>query len=842
MPEEVPAVQNAGEQNSVEPETMSVPSSGATHSDVTDTTTATATTARQDRLNSGSHFKKSAEHPSYFGVGHTINVKAAAAAIDAAAANAGVETSSGPEETRRVFLEEVMRRKVEAEVEKLNQAQAQANEVDLVHKTETGEKVDEQPVVEAEAETSKSEDVEAPVTDGKADVQPSDQSVPESLSSSMSFAQRLKLKKQQREAEQTDSRSGETPAAKTETPAPSSLGNPALQAIQSETAPRLSRPRTPITPLTPVSDTTPRTVVDPNVLTVSKIIDRVHKVPGIEDPYEFKYPETFEPPSTHYKREHIKYTYGPTFLLQFKDQLRVYADPEWVQNVKSRIVIPPGMSRSNRSKSLRSTSSGSTASLASGGSGAGAGLEFRSVSMRGDFGGMGSRASSKRKSKRDDRRSNRSYTGRRDRERTRDRPPAEDRSKDEDKDKNEGKEKASEAPKVEEVAPLVPSANRWVPKFRQKKTEEKKLAPDGVTELLDKDEVERKMKSLLNKLTLEKFDPISADILSIANQSKWETDGVTLRSVIEQIFLKACDEPHWSSMYAQLCGKIVKDIDSEVKDETNDGKTGQKLVLFYLVDRCHTEFEKGWTDKLPTNPDGTPLEPEMMSDEYYQAAAAKRRGLGLVRFIGFLYRLNLLTTNMMFECFRKLMKELNDKPSEEILESVSELLNTVGEKFENDKFSSGQAVLEGSRVLDLLFERLHKLIDAGEISSRVRFKLMDVAELREEKNWVSDKKDTGPKTIQQIHQEEEVQRMIKMGSRANSRSSSRRGNPSNRSRREPPVPPPRDRDNFIATRSYSQRGSQRASFRAVPQREEAKPAPAVASNRFSALMNHEEDE
>ena len=99
MPEEVPAVQNAGEQNSVEPETMSVPSSGATHSDVTDTTTATATTARQDRLNSGSHFKKSAEHPSYFGVGHTINVKAAAAAIDAAAANAGVETSSGPEET-----------------------------------------------------------------------------------------------------------------------------------------------------------------------------------------------------------------------------------------------------------------------------------------------------------------------------------------------------------------------------------------------------------------------------------------------------------------------------------------------------------------------------------------------------------------------------------------------------------------------------------------------------------------------------------------------------------------------------------------------------------------------
>ena len=39
------------------------------------------------------------------------------------------------------------------------------------------------------------------------------------------------------------------------------------------------------------------------------------------------------------------------------------------------------------------------------------------------------------------------------------------------------------------------------------------------------------------------------------------------------------------------------------------------------------EYEKGWTDKLPTNPDGSPLEPEMMSDEYYAMAAAKEEVL-----------------------------------------------------------------------------------------------------------------------------------------------------------------------------------------------------------------------
>lgn len=118
--------------------------------------------------------------------------------------------------------------------------------------------------------------------------------------------------------------------------------------------------------------------------------------------------------------------------------------------------------------------------------------------------------------------------------------------------------------------------------------------------------------------------------MAIANISVWETNGETLKAVIEQIFLKACDEPHWSSMYAQLCGKVVKELNPDITDETNEGKTGPKLVLHYLVARCHAEFDKGWTDKLPTNEDGTPLEPEMMSEEYYAAASAKRRGLGLV--------------------------------------------------------------------------------------------------------------------------------------------------------------------------------------------------------------------
>ena len=540
-----------------------------------------------------------------------------------------------------------------------------------------------------------------------------------------------------------------------------------------------------------------------NGLTVSELLERLNTIPAIEDIYKFNYPSPFTPPEEHYRKDHIKYTYGPLFLLQFQDKVKTKADEAWITSTKSKIVIPIG--GNNRFKGRDNSRRNSSA---------------RNMDNR-----MGSsRMSSKRQSRKfDDRKSGRtSYTSRRDRERA-------------GMDHSMGSfNRPSEKP-LENVAPLVPTANRWVPKSRQKKVE-KKFAPDGVTELLTPDEVESKMKSLLNKLTLEKFDSISTEILTIANISKWEEDGATLQNVIQQIFNKATDEPHWSSMYAQLCGKLVKDIEPEIADNTQDDKTGPKLVLHYLVDICHTEFEKGWVDKLPTNPDGTPLEPEMMSEEYYQAAAAKRRGLGLVRLIGFLYRLNLLSGKMMFESFRRLMKDLTDSPSEEVIESVIELLTTVGEKFETDSFKAGRGTLEGSVLLDSLFGILDNIVEEGKISNRIKFKLLDIKELREKKHWNSDKKNAGPKTIQQIHQEEEQARQLK-----NARGSSQRRNNgdrtrhsnwggSNNSRRDV------RRDSFTSTRT----GSSRYSQRGTPQKEE-KPKRPVNTNRFSALMHDSGD-
>ncbi|PKY59221.1 hypothetical protein RhiirA4_332683, partial [Rhizophagus irregularis] len=102
----------------------------------------------------------------------------------------------------------------------------------------------------------------------------------------------------------------------------------------------------------------------------------------------------------------------------------------------------------------------------------------------------------------------------------------------------------------EHVAPLERTENRWVPQILNSSTPLPKSE-----ESIPFDSVQRKVKALLNKLTLEKFDSISDQIIDFANKSRDERDGRILREVIRLIFEKSCDESNFCAMYAQLCRK-----------------------------------------------------------------------------------------------------------------------------------------------------------------------------------------------------------------------------------------------------------------------------------------------
>jgi translation initiation factor 4G len=289
-----------------------------------------------------------------------------------------------------------------------------------------------------------------------------------------------------------------------------------------------------------------------------------------------------------------------------------------------------------------------------------------------------------------------------------------------------GQSNMGQSVSLEPVAPLQATANRWDRKMASA------VDPDSP------DIVDRKVKGLLNKLTMEKFDSISDQIIAWANKSEKEKDGRTLIQVIRLVFEKATDEATWSEMYARLCRKMMEQISPSVQDDgikNAEGKpiAGGQLFRKYLLNRCQEDFERGWVAKEATaaaaatkaledqaakaandkTKDGDSEEIVLYSDEYYAAQKAKRQGLGLIKFIGELFKLQMLTERIMHECVKKLLGNV-ENPEEEEIESLCKLLSTVG------------AILDTAKArahMDVYFSRMKELTKSQNVSSRMQFML-----------------------------------------------------------------------------------------------------------------------
>lgn len=270
------------------------------------------------------------------------------------------------------------------------------------------------------------------------------------------------------------------------------------------------------------------------------------------------------------------------------------------------------------------------------------------------------------------------------------------------------------------LKPIEVTASGWKPRsVGQNATGMAGPAPGGDGHMAP-DVVQRKVKSNLNKMTPNNFDKITSQILEISAQSKDESDGRTLRQVIQLTFEKATDEAHWAEMYAQFCKRMLESMSPEIKDENILDKKGEVVhggALFrkYLLNRCQEEFERGWKLNLGDKPEGETEEATMLSDQYYIEAAAKRRGLGLVRFIGELYKLGMLTERIMHECVKKLV-DYEGIPDEAEVESLTNLLKTIGQPLDSTE--------RGPKMMDAYFVKIKEMIAIEGLPSRLRFMLM----------------------------------------------------------------------------------------------------------------------
>ncbi|KAJ1272086.1 hypothetical protein BS78_06G175800 [Paspalum vaginatum] len=240
---------------------------------------------------------------------------------------------------------------------------------------------------------------------------------------------------------------------------------------------------------------------------------------------------------------------------------------------------------------------------------------------------------------------------------------------------------------------------------------------------------QRQLKAILNKLTPQNFEKLFTQVKELNIDSV-----VTLTGVISQIFDKALMEPTFCEMYASFCFQLASDLPDFVKN--NEKITFKRLLL----NKCQEEFERGEREQAETDKteeEGGTKKFEGGREE--KRIRARRRMLGNIRLIGELYKKKMLTERIMHECINKLLGEYQN-PDEEDLEALCKLMSTIGEMIDHPRAKAH---------MDFYLDLIKKLSKNLRLSSRIRFLLEDVIDLRKNK-WRQRRKVEGPKKIEEV--------------------------------------------------------------------------------------------
>ena len=268
---------------------------------------------------------------------------------------------------------------------------------------------------------------------------------------------------------------------------------------------------------------------------------------------------------------------------------------------------------------------------------------------------------------------------------------------------------------LSEHAPLVVSANRWTPIT---------LATKAVVHPDSPEYVDRKVKGLLNKLTIQNFESISDQILARANKSEMERDGRTLRQVTKLIFEHAIDDETWSDMYARLCRKMAVRVSCMVQDDQMQDAGGEPVAggrlsfRKYLLNRCQEYLERriaNWIAPVSDAEEGRAARSvALYSEEYYAVQTAKRQGLGFIRFLGELLKTKILPERCMHDCIKKLLGNIQ-QPGEAQIECLCKALATCGSVLDTPKARAH---------MDAYYWRIEEFAKNPNVGSRIRFMLL----------------------------------------------------------------------------------------------------------------------
>ena len=292
-----------------------------------------------------------------------------------------------------------------------------------------------------------------------------------------------------------------------------------------------------------------------------------------------------------------------------------------------------------------------------------------------------------------------------------------ERSMKDPSEKQKKKSNANEtAPPIEECKPLeVNDDTRWKAHVFDKEQTKDDDSDDIVL---------KKALLILNKLSLTKFDKLS-DAFIDTGVGRNET---CLVGATQLIVKKAQDEPHFAAMYASLCLKLSK---TPVHfEEPGKNKKFKKMLLT----ECQNEFEEEMDVKISKAIEGI----ENEEDREIKMTLVKKHYLGHMRFIGELYKCDLISAKIMIFLLPQLLDGRDDKGNvdEEKVECFAKLMTVIGKIIEEQ----GNAMKDigkpdvGNKLQDCWkkVEVMAGKVDGDlSVSNRIKFMLLDLLEMRD---------------------------------------------------------------------------------------------------------------
>jgi len=275
---------------------------------------------------------------------------------------------------------------------------------------------------------------------------------------------------------------------------------------------------------------------------------------------------------------------------------------------------------------------------------------------------------------------------------------------------------------------LSKNTRGWVPKALRKTGQQIKVDPMV--------EFTRKVISILNKITLDNFDTLAAQLHVIFDNDVKKTS--QLQKLVSLIFEKTVQEHEYGPLYSKLCKELSKkerkfelyvpskDKQSKIKKEVNF----RRILLIV----CEKEFDKGSVPAKITD--------DMSTDEKNNAEIKQKKILlGTMKFIGQLFIDDLLPSKAIEFCLSKLIGN-KATPKEEDIECACNLLSTVG--YELDK--------SGAIQIDNYYKKLQGLSKGEHYSVRIKILIKNLLDSKS-KNWIDVRKKRQLKTVDEVRQE-----------------------------------------------------------------------------------------